>query len=1603
MSVESGKRKSTIKGKQRSLFSGVTTVSLAGDFNVGAPVPEPDATWVVRGGELHQLPVGEAPKAPSVKQVQPIPKPPSLSRSSATDSPRGAMGGKYTPRTSQNLPSIPSMQLAHQQPQQQVIRRGSTDSSTEEISQRTLQRMSFKNAQSQLSPRPPTSPRPPQSPPQPQPSQQQLIKASPSPVSDTGKTGPSLREKATERAFSVMSSRQTPSPSGAAPAVPLLPLAKIPSEREDPQHCEEELWKEEQERLIKPFTRLSIPDERDVFTELPEKRASTATPVRECPTVPMERRSSLSSSRMAAFQFPRRSPRPSLDRTSSERNSRGSIDPVLQGALMIQSNQLVHRSTIPFVPEIPQPPVEGGASPIHSARQSRQGSTGSSTASVAAAAVSAVNRRKSLSEEATPTRTAVTTFELELEQEQEPLEPETPAEPTGEHSEEKQSKEQVEDVKESETVAKQAQKRVEEVTLPSPHAASEPPFSPEPPLSPSNLDAIDSEDKPSYFTPQTEPEEKQPPAQAVVASPETSPEGDVLPPILKLNCEKAQRMKEKGLNEEKPSCLSPTVTGMPRGRTASFSPLPKKASIGEPPMRRPHRGSIVSPVGRRSSIAPGAQRARSKSISEGKQQGVKKDGVTAKAKEHIRRMSQRRGSSEVPVTFLKSKDWRKKANVGFSRHGNHFLAKPVSRRLWHDIDEGSAAKDLVAYNKESDPLLEDEGWARYVKGRRQQPFHAVVLSVGKYNDPALPDIPTSRIDEKQLVTVLTDGRYSVDLLSDNAHDTFMHPTRSNFIRVLDTALANARRVESNTSNIVEEKEEALLERTPPVLVVVMARGVEGVLTFLDTGYNSRFAFTQEASYANDRKHSGIIPLASLMQLRDCFGRKPLVVGDLWTLRGGIQSIKGQPGIGFIGGFESVAGELDAQYPSNQEGGLLTYYFVKALQGKAGKGRGSTITTCAVNAYISDRLLKQKITVHTEANHLTPGNRIIFDKEAVSALRKQHKAFQGLARWHKCRWLTTAEIPLEKHNESTLKTHLLRELYKLVYRSSQAHCEDYVRQIQLVALSLTMDVSLYVSDSILNPAQGLHTWRDALKEWAGIKHDTDIKEVTVVRCAQVVRVKCTTLRAVQALQAAKGMNKPLLDTGVKNATLGVCLSFTGCLRDFHKMNKAARANILQTVNKARIKLISSKLVDPTDETKHLSTIIVQRLWKGFYIRKRQEILFSLFAMQSSALTSLKKEESDEWEQRLSYNRTEEQRVVSEHQATERVNLEEWEVEDRQFLWQRLLSSLSKTLTTPVDPKQCMAFFREVPDCFNKVQLMTRGCVETWESMNALLLEGIGGQIKIMHQYAASNIFKHELLDKNELWGRYNILHEEYTLRLTMHRTAQTGDVVIGGTLAGLKVPKTYRPVRPIANQSEVRWGQLVALEQQEINERTVLMDGEAMEREDINDATQWLQTELARIVKQTRSLSKAEAAKREKYLIELEREVIEDDMKKAADENFFATVAKTLNEGGGAGGEGKTQRDHKAEESRRKSDAVKRILLVSEQNPPQSSAGQIVRKMAHRQSLASDDLPVLPATPTFMPQAESTRNSHRNSFSGKSGPARHRGDSMSSQKRSSLAR
>ena len=960
---------------------------------------------------------------------------------------------------------------------------------------------------------------------------------------------------------------------------------------------------------------------------------------------------------------------------------------------------------------------------------------------------------------------------------------------------------------------------------------------------------------------------------------------------------------------------------------------------------------------------------------------AKSSNVTQRAKEALRKMSARRGSSEVQVNFLKAKEWRKKANLGFSR-GAPLQVKPLPRRLWHDINEGTTANELVTHDKENDPLEQSEEWIRYTKTRKQGSSHAVILAVSEYSDSGIPDIPMADYDCKTLKAAFTECNYTLDVLQNGSEETFLEPTRENFLRIFDLAMTNAKKTDIQQGD-AQEKEEFLLERTPGICVIIIARGCEGSLTFLSTGYNSRFAFTSEAAYSNDRKHVGIIPLASLMQTRDNLGRRPLVICDLWPLKGGMQSIRGQPGLAFIGGFESVAGELDAQYMANHEG-LLTYYLIKSLYGKA--GRSSVITTCAMNAYISDRLLKLKVQVMTEANHLTSGNRPVIDREASSTVRKQFRGWCGLTRWHRCRWICTGEMSLEAGPRGDnkahvlIKTQLLKETYRLLYRSNQPHPDETIQPVRLVIVSDTSVVALHLGSAILNPAEGYSVWLDSVRDWAKCPSDNDITSVTIVRCSQVVLVHCNTTKALQLLTEAKQSNDLLLNRAVKSANIICDFMFTGCLRDFHKMNKALR---ISSYSKCGIKFTNTKMTSPADESKHIAATAVQKLWRAYFLRRRQDTLRILFEEQNATVTALHTEQSTLWENILESNCEGQQVVLSDYESSERQNLKDWEFEDRDFIQQRLIASWSKMIlsTSEVEYEQYLQFFELDQTVFNSPSRLTRGAITAWERINTELLEAVSGQVRIIHEEISHNIFRFENLSRNEVWSRHQIAQEEYTVRLMFQRQAN----VLTEQITGLRIHKSYRPIRPVATNSEVRWSEVAASEQQEIQERKEIESAESNWREVQYENSQWLRAELNRISKTNHAEQVDKQQKRDKYVAELEKEILEEEIAKEEEQRYVEDRMKSILS---------QQEDQRSEESRRRSDAVKRLLISSGQTSDQTPAGTVVRNLAYRSVLGDEVDQVTRENTTANGFVTSTKKSPRNSLSepARSGPARRRSDS-----------
>ena len=1179
-------------------------------------------------------------------------------------------------------------------------------------------------------------------------------------------------------------------------------------------------------------------------------------------------------------------------------------------------------------------------------------------------------------------------------------------------------------------------------------------------------------------------------AKVVLRSPGEAPLSDASPAFTFNNPE-----SDPALNEEDDTAPDKNIKGILRRKTDTVTAL--NDSLGVVKERRRH--SVVSPAGRRASHVV---RRSSHCVRPA-------EDPTHRAKETIRKMSTRRGSVEVPVSFNKGKDWKRKASLGFARFGAT-NQKPLPRKLWHDLEEGTETANFLTYNKEDDvfmntgPKEEVLKLQKYLKQRKQTHCHALILSLSEYDDNGVGDLELSKMDTAALTAALGSAKYSFDIL-DNSQASFLQPTRDNFVRMLHHCLNGVKRIDqsmtpaeldavagaasgtgnntaSGATRIAESLNSTFLDRTQPLLIIINARGAMGFdgnfSHLLTTGNtSSRFAFTKEKTMHKNESNAGIIPLVSLTKKKDALGRKPLVICDIWKLP--VRGAKvNKQSFAFIAGFESAAGEMDALYNEVSEGGGLLYYFTKALMGKA--ARASIVTPCNICSYVAERLSRQKAQTFTEANSLTPGNRIILDREISTAVRKQHKSWIVCSRWQKCRFFTTMEIAVAhssnlaetsvaaRHSTMPLRIMFAREIYKLLYRTTKPLNETHIDGVKLVSCREHREVRLYLNEAVNDNGMSSEDWIHALlcflienytpeKPVPEKKTEEDIElenlkkavgddgfrrrkpkkvpfflnqknfakfiQVTRRRSAPYLTLQYCDDRIVRLLHEATKARRCLAGHPLEAAVVLCDMSLTGCVRDASKFTKIIRFNSLK---KHRVTLLTVVSEAREKEFLHVAATTIQAKWKQFYVRKRVLALRHVLSTQHATYEDLISHEQHDREMLFMFRSSGKVDVVIAYEEEERGNLYEWQHEDRMLLWQRFVNGTAKLLSSrdmdeirrilflhffgtveddnifnlhslelpkkkkpDEKPKIGKQYIRrvatmlhpmhkgnstpkgnqfysqaiEAPAVFNSAQ-----GIEAYAQTNHVLQIAIFHKLQLMHTYNITSVLRTEALIRQQIWGRFSILQDEYCGRLNFHRRAQMpieGVAANDNTLVhSVRLHKSYRPLRPVVSATETRLqSECASLSAEETTERQCLMQDEDQTFCALEEKTQWVRAELLRVHKEGEKKRGSYEEQRNSFSVTMMRhhsvaeetppepgpeDVMSERMQAILEDGYYA--AKKVRELRKFSGPGSRRAsiipvppiDKSLEEAKRKSDTVARILHESRRG---SLAAEIVGRLA----------------------------------------------------------
>eukprot|EP01063_Lacrimia_lanifica_P028483 TRINITY_DN4162_c0_g1_i1.p1 TRINITY_DN4162_c0_g1~~TRINITY_DN4162_c0_g1_i1.p1 ORF type:complete len:2218 (+),score=557.03 TRINITY_DN4162_c0_g1_i1:71-6655(+) len=903
-----------------------------------------------------------------------------------------------------------------------------------------------------------------------------------------------------------------------------------------------------------------------------------------------------------------------------------------------------------------------------------------------------------------------------------------------------------------------------------------------------------------------------------------------------------------------------------RKSVGGFSPERRQSSNSP----RPRRGSVAKQL---SATDAGLDRRRSMSQLDGGTWGAATTQSAAVRRRSLavsptRRRSSHGLSDEQTPVFLKSKEWRKRAHThGFS--GTEVPVQP--KRLWYGANQAgdlsSSITDMVRYDPHTDPVRHSDDWTRWVHQRKQHAFHAVLLCVGGYDDPGIPPVVPSQTDCVAIERVLRGGHYTVDVLSDAAGQDFLLPTRANFVRVLDLALKKAKladppELEAIGGDAETRNTRGQLKKTPQVLVFIAARGGEGELVFLPQSRGGRYAFTKEATAAGDRSHAGVIPLAALLTLRDCFDRRPYVMCDIYPCPGGIQSLPSSHGFGCMAGCVDANAELDAAYPPQTQG-LLSYYVLKGLGGKF--GHGSSVTFGTLVAYVTDRLSLLKVQCHTDASHLGSNARPVFDRDGTQVAKATLRKYLSALRWQYVRFAAGMEIPLVCSNTArrgrpteenmALRFGMVRELCRLLYRSNHVPRRDggaHIPYLRLATVTESKTVRLYFAQSLFSAAEGTTRWAEAVKSFikdsphypedlAATREAPVVDDLCVCRAGQFVEVTCSSLAALRALTAELAAGHELLGRKVGAAKMVATATFTGCMRDMHKIGKVVRVNALAHLKHP---VVIHDIHVLAEEHAHVFATILQSIFRGWQARSWFAKLKHIVYEETACAKLLHQEQIAEMIALHGQYLASRQGVTSHFEKLGRANVRDWEREDRQEMWQRFVSQYGTMMASDFNPRRTAAYLALIRDnpAVERSLNVTRGVIHTLEYLGRVFLEAVHGQLSIMEACWAGSIYRYEALHKAEMWGRYNVASEEFAERLNMLRLGQA-EARLG---SGLRVDRHYRPVVPVGVMQEHPIAEIIHLEGQEVTAREKVVGEEIGHRVELTNHTQWFRTEITRL-------------------------------------------------------------------------------------------------------------------------------------------------------------
>eukprot|EP01065_Artemidia_motanka_P002838 TRINITY_DN11342_c0_g1_i1.p1 TRINITY_DN11342_c0_g1~~TRINITY_DN11342_c0_g1_i1.p1 ORF type:complete len:2090 (+),score=458.83 TRINITY_DN11342_c0_g1_i1:56-6271(+) len=641
--------------------------------------------------------------------------------------------------------------------------------------------------------------------------------------------------------------------------------------------------------------------------------------------------------------------------------------------------------------------------------------------------------------------------------------------------------------------------------------------------------------------------------------------------------------------------------------------------------------------------------------------------------------------------------------------------------------------------------------------------HAVCVGIEVYKDRRLQNCSHTVSDTLALGTLLEHSGYSVDFLHSRVADARMRPTRANILRVINQRKEQLARIESpdkvlliyftGLANYGPVLQGALtfdsLQGTSPMKFYFAAEDTrvpasgnfssDTVVVIDDLCQQHKGAPIsgsdhQGADVPSPRSREPFSAARFREEQREESARDPIVVVDAYGMPGCTRDHSKQHrfGFGLITGRQMAGGEFSVRYGPRHNGGLLTYYVMKALEG--GATRDGRLTNININTYLKAKLSQhvRDDFIQTNANTLQRGDVEVVNHRRILKTRRELQDAKEERRLVPCKFALEASATFGWWvSAQAFKTKLLACVRSNMYardfhRSPASGRKSFVGGVQTLTRRRASHVGLSRKASTAGPILGMtdgrvtmdtvkqiagllkleslalrlaslvptrrvvvhleavaaednghaftrhERWEAELKEWCGRAVRWTHVETACVVLIDVGQNHAKTLKRMDEAWR-RGKVRKLCGFGVKAVRHVIQLGFWGSVRDFQKFDKASRLGQLDDPNCFNV-LIHKLDVWGGSEAEHIAALYVQKMFRGWSWRRLLAKMKVIWNAERNERDAMESEMPESRENLADAMKAEGRQVFCDYEETIRHDMEEWEAEDRGFLNKKNMRSL-----------------------------------------------------------------------------------------------------------------------------------------------------------------------------------------------------------------------------------------------------------------------------------------------------------------------------------------